>query len=75
VLPSPPIGIPHAQPVDPPWYSKSKSKVEEAAIDQKELVRFLPYMLNNFLILFMTLLEYRKRWLQRTNRARTTNKK
>ena len=37
VLPSPPIGIPSNQPVDPPWMPKAKTKVEEVTINQGEV--------------------------------------
>lgn len=37
VLPSPPVGIPFLQPVDPPWMPKMKAKVEEVTINQKEV--------------------------------------
>jgi len=37
-LPSPPIGIPYLQTVDPPWMPKAKTKVEEVAINQEEAV-------------------------------------
>lgn len=37
VLPSPPIGIPSTQPVDPPWMPKAKTKVEEVTINQEEV--------------------------------------
>jgi len=37
VLPSPPVGVPFLQPVDPPWMPKMKAKVEEATINQKEV--------------------------------------
>ena len=38
VLPSPSIGLPVAQVVDPPWQPKAKTKVEEVTINQKEAV-------------------------------------
>lgn len=37
VLPSPPVGIPYLQPVDPPWMPRVKTKVEEVTINQKEV--------------------------------------
>ena len=38
VLPSPPVGVPFTQPVDPPWMPKAKTKVEEVTINQEEVV-------------------------------------
>jgi hypothetical protein len=38
VLPSPPIGIPFLQPVDPPWMPRLKTKVEEVTLNQEEHV-------------------------------------
>lgn len=39
VLPSPPIGIPFLQPVDPPWMIKVKTKVDEVTANQEEVKR------------------------------------
>lgn len=41
VLPSPPIGIPILQPVDPAWMIKVKAKVTEVTANQEETVGYL----------------------------------
>lgn len=44
MLPSPPVGVPYTQPVDPPWMPKAKTKVEEVTINQEEVVREITYI-------------------------------
>jgi hypothetical protein len=39
VLPSPPIGIPFLQIIDPPWMPRAKTKVEEVTANTEEVVR------------------------------------